>query len=175
MTPPYRPNFFFSSSSFNNVSLLPSRLFFFLLLHRGPTVARGLFMRPRDSEGKHKELPTRAYRAVSSALTPEGCVWAAPRHSGPAASDPGPSLSTSLPPRLPPSRVDLSLSSQLQIGRATANNGGVRKCLKSLSRAKCWRAHKKKTHMRCAADEQWGWSSSLTSCWVQCWKISPGS
>lgn len=54
-----------------------------------PTVVRGLFMRPRDSEGKHKELPTQRRGFLSSALTPEGCVWAAPRLGGPADSCPG--------------------------------------------------------------------------------------
>lgn len=50
----------------NNVPLLLSRLFSFFLFwpkvlsHRGPTVARGLFMRPGDSEGKHKEPSTQA-------------------------------------------------------------------------------------------------------------------
>lgn len=53
-----------------------------------PTVARGLFTARRHTK---TSLHT-AERALSSALTPEGCVWAVLRHSGPADSSPGSSL-----------------------------------------------------------------------------------
>lgn len=74
----------------NNVPLLLSRLFFSFFLfwpkvlsHRGPHCSK----RPIHEAGRRWREAQRVlhtgYRAMSSALTPEGCVWAAPQTQWP--------------------------------------------------------------------------------------------
>lgn len=87
--------FFFASSSFFMPlfsCLIFSSFFLFLpkvLSLRGPTVARGLFMRLGDSEGRHKELSTQATGPWAQRWPLKDVCGLHPRHSGPAASDAG--------------------------------------------------------------------------------------
>lgn len=66
-----------------------------------------------------QRAPHTAKRAVSSALTPKGCVWAAPRHGGPADSAPGSSLLWTWPfskpeqlPKRPQTHLQLSIATR---------------------------------------------------------------
>lgn len=67
---------------------------------------------------KTQRAPHTAERTLSSALTPEGCVWAAPRHTGPADTSLGSSLLWAWPlaklPKQPQTDLQLSITSSMR-------------------------------------------------------------
>lgn len=88
--------------------------------------ARGPFMGPSEIEGKHKELPTQRRGPWAQPLTPEGCVWDAPRHTGPADSGhqapPSSGLDLSLKPVQLPEQPQKD--SQLSIAKCAQEKRG---------------------------------------------------
>lgn len=97
-----------------------------------------------------QRAPHTVERALSSALTPEGCVWDAPRHGGPADSGPGSSLLWTWP-LTKPIQLPKQPRTDLQLSIANAREKWVNdiksewlstvanwKPLKSLSHVKYW-------------------------------------
>lgn len=152
--------------------------FFFwpkVLSHRGPTVARGLFMRPGDSEGKHKELSTQATGPWAQRWPLKDVCGLHPRHSGPAASDGG-----SSPHRCSSASSGLDLFAELKCSYPSSFSNMTWNCRwqrspKRLESFLCVKCCSGKTMSRRVADAQWGSSGSQTSWWVWCWKMSAGS
>lgn len=64
------------------MSLFSCLVFWWSACTQRPTVAPGLIHESERQRGERQRSLHRTERAVSSALTPEGCVWAAHRHSG---------------------------------------------------------------------------------------------
>lgn len=128
-------------------SLFPPPSLLLKCSHTEAHCSKGPIHEAKRQWRKTQRAPHTAERTLSSALTPEGCVWAAPRHTGPADTSLGSSLLWAWPlaklPKQPQTDLQLSITTrweewEWEMKSEWLSAVASEKPQRSLSHAKCW-------------------------------------